>query len=131
MNGGVAVEEHNFDLVLIGKRVKEARRGQGITQEELAHRCNCSTTHMSHIENGKIGISVDMLMKLSKVLEVSMDYFFLDCQGIYPQTKIDTEIAPKLTQLDLRMLSIISNLMDELLDYQKSAKQRAKNEAEV
>lgn len=58
---------HNYSLddVLLGKRVKIARKEKRLTQEELASLCDCTPTHICNIENGKIGISLDLLFKIS------------------------------------------------------------------
>ena len=65
----------NLDDVLLGKRVKIARKEKRLTQEELASLCDCTPTHICNIENGKIGISLDLLLKISILLGKSMDYF--------------------------------------------------------
>lgn len=53
------VQNTNLDDVLLGKRVKIARKEKRLTQEELASLCDCTPTHICNIENGKIGISLD------------------------------------------------------------------------
>lgn len=69
------VQNTNLDDVLLGKRVKIARKEKRLTQEELASLCDCTPTHICNIENGKIGISLDLLFKISILLGKSMDYF--------------------------------------------------------
>lgn len=109
-----------LDVSLIGRRVKTARKEMYLTQEELAGLCDCTPTHICNIENGKIGISLDLLFKISVILEKSMDYFVMDNPGANPQMKINTEIAPKLTQCDTKMLDIVDNLLDNLIGYRNS-----------
>lgn len=70
----IGVQNTNLDDVLLGKRVKIARKEKRITQEELAALCNCTPTHICNIENGKIGISLELLFKISILLGKSMDY---------------------------------------------------------
>ena len=53
------VQNTNLDDVLLGKRVKIARKEKRLTQEELAGLCNCTPTHICNIENGKIVITPD------------------------------------------------------------------------
>ena len=113
---------HNYSLddVLLGKRVKIARKEKRLTQEELASLCDCTPTHICNIENGKIGISLDLLFKISILLGKSMDYFVMDNPGADPQVKINSEIAPKLAQCNPQMLDIIDTVLDKLLHYQDS-----------
>ncbi|MGN8631775.1 helix-turn-helix domain-containing protein [Blautia sp. HCP3S3_G3] len=51
-----AAQNTNIDDILLGKRVKIARKAKRLTQEELASLCDCTPTHICNIENGKIGI---------------------------------------------------------------------------
>lgn len=44
---------YQLDGVMIGKRIKSVRKAKGLTQEQLAERCGCTSTHISNIENGK------------------------------------------------------------------------------
>lgn len=113
-------ENTNIDDVLLGKRVKIARKAKRLTQEELASLCDCTPTHICNIENGKIGISLDLLFKISILLGKSMDYFVMDNPGADPQVKINAEIAPKLAQCNPQMLDIIDTMLDKLLHYQES-----------
>jgi transcriptional regulator with XRE-family HTH domain len=113
-------EPCELDMVLIGKRIKAARREKKMTQEELAEYCNCTSTHICNIENAKIGISLERLFKISVILEKSMDYFVMDNPYANPHTKIDAEIAPKLVQCDPQMLEIVNALLDRLLTYRAS-----------
>lgn len=73
---GEKIDSHNYSLddVLLGRRVQIARKEKRITQEELAALCNCTPTHICNIENGKIGISLELLFKISILLGKSMDY---------------------------------------------------------
>ena len=106
------VQNTNLDDVLLGKRVKIARKAKRLTQEELASLCDCTPTHICNIENGKIGISLDLLFKISILLGKSMDYFVMDNPGADPQVKINAEIAPKLAQCNQQMLDIVDTMLD-------------------
>ena len=57
----------------IGARIREARVAAGINQAELAEKLNLSPTHMSDIENGPSKFGVDILVRLTEVLQVSAD----------------------------------------------------------
>ena len=63
-----------FDQVAFGCRLKEIRKERGFTQEQLAESLNISTPHLGNIEIGKRGISVDLLMEVSDILNVSVDF---------------------------------------------------------
>lgn len=63
-----------FDQKEFGLRVKHLRRKHGLTQEQLADALYISAAYLSKIELGKRGISIDLLLDLSNVLEVSSDF---------------------------------------------------------
>jgi transcriptional regulator with XRE-family HTH domain len=54
----------------LGKRIKDARVRVGISQEELAWRCEVDRTYISKIERGIANPSFLILMKISEVLKV-------------------------------------------------------------
>ena len=108
---------YQLDGVMIGKRIKSVRKARGLSQEQLAERCGCTSTHISNIENGKIGISIELLYTLSRVLDQKMDYFLMDSEGADPNVKINSVIAPKLEQCDPEMLDVIDGFLDRMITY--------------
>ncbi len=114
-------EPHQITLnsILIGNRIREARREKKLTQEELSEKCACTATHISNIENGKIGISLELLYKICILLDKSMDYFVMDHLEVNPQVKINSVIAPKLDQCDSKMLDVVEALLDKLILYRE------------
>ena len=42
-----------IDYISLGSRIKEVRKNQDLTQEQLAELADLSTTHISNIENAK------------------------------------------------------------------------------
>lgn len=97
------LEECVLDCALIGKRVRSARKEKKVTQEELSEHCGCTPTHICNLENGKIGVSLDLLFRISIYLGKSMDYFVMGNENANPQIKIENNIAPKLKQCDTQI----------------------------
>lgn len=58
----------------IGSKIKKARNENDITQQELAFDLNISVQHLSRIEHCKNFPSLDLLIRISKLLNVSTDY---------------------------------------------------------
>ena len=54
-----------FDQVKFGHRIKHLRKKRNLTQEQLATALHISTDHLSKIELGKRGISIDLLFDIS------------------------------------------------------------------
>ena len=58
----------------IGKRITKLRKQQNLTQIQLAEKINTSNKHISEIERGVTGISIDMQVLLSQQFHCSIDY---------------------------------------------------------
>ncbi len=58
----------------IGSRVRAQRGGVGLTQEELARKLAVSHQHVSRIESGHVLPSLELVIRLSQVLGVTIDY---------------------------------------------------------
>ena len=57
----------------IGIRIRKARKAAGMSQERLAEAVGVGTTHISHIETGKVLPSLSVFIGLLNVLQVSAD----------------------------------------------------------
>jgi len=57
---------------LIGMRIKELRRSNHLSQEQLAEKADINSKYLSRMERGTENPTLDMLMKLSSALEVEM-----------------------------------------------------------
>jgi transcriptional regulator with XRE-family HTH domain len=68
----------DFNYVAMGQRIKSARKKKKLTQEQLAELCDLSTAHIGHVERGSRALSIETLVKLALVLDVSTDYLLLD-----------------------------------------------------
>lgn len=53
---------------MLGQQIKEVRKEEKVTQEELAKRINTSKSVISAIENGKRNISFFVLEKIARAL---------------------------------------------------------------
>lgn len=60
----------------IGIKIKELRIKRGITLKELSEKSALSVGFLSQLERGLTTISVDLLERVSEILEVSITYFF-------------------------------------------------------
>ena len=62
----------------LGKRIQSARRETGLSQEQLAEAIGKSPSAISTIETGKRGASLETLIRIANVLQVSADYLLAD-----------------------------------------------------
>lgn len=66
-----------FDQKEFGGRVAEIRKLHGLTQEELALKLNISVNHLGYIERGQHGPSIDLIVEIAVMFNVSMDYLVM------------------------------------------------------
>lgn len=57
----------------VGKNIREARQGRGMTQDELAERLFVSRQTVSNYELGRTRPDIDMLERLAQVLETDLN----------------------------------------------------------
>ena len=62
-----------LDYTAIGKKIRQHRKKQELSQEQLAERVWISVTHMSHIETGATKLSLPVLVDIANVLSVGVD----------------------------------------------------------
>ena len=62
----------------LGRKIKEVRRKQNMTQEYLAEKVDLSVSHVSNIETAKTKVSLPTLVEISNALGVSVDYLLMD-----------------------------------------------------
>jgi transcriptional regulator with XRE-family HTH domain len=60
----------------IGQRIRELRKELEISQESLAYKAEVDRTYITDVENGRRNVSVEILEKIIKALEISIFEFF-------------------------------------------------------
>lgn len=55
-----------------GIKIKELRKEKGFSQDELAERSGLNRPYISGIEQGKRNVSLEVIEKLAKALELKM-----------------------------------------------------------
>jgi len=77
--------------VALGRRVKELRGLQGITQEELADRSGLFRTYMSRIESGRANPTLTMLHQIAAAFGVDVGELLVPSDGPVP----DRVLSPR------------------------------------
>lgn len=60
------------EKVLLGRRIRELRKKQGLSQEMVAEKASISAQYVSNIERGKENPTLDLLIGLADALKVSL-----------------------------------------------------------
>lgn len=64
-----------YDKTSVGKRIIDARKQKNMTQADLSDALEYSgTRQLQRIEAGENGCSIDKLMEIAQILDVSTDY---------------------------------------------------------
>lgn len=80
-----------YNIKESGERIRQLRVHNGYTQEMIAQALNIDRSLLSHVESGKKGCSVDLLIQLSSVFKVSIDYLVLGSVRNKPLESNSTE----------------------------------------
>lgn len=76
--GGCYME---IDFIVLGKRIKEIRTRNQISQEELSYRADVTPQYISIVETGKKKVSLQVLVNIADALEVSVDELLIGNQA--------------------------------------------------
>ena len=90
------------------ENLKLYRKKTGLSQQELAEKCDIATNYLSEIERGQKFPSIEMIERISKELNVPAYLFFLDGQTAanseYIEKKRNYEFCEKLETILSEML---------------------------
>ena len=67
-----------MDYIALGSRVKNKRLSLAMTQEQLAELVDISAVYVGQIERGDRHMTIDILVKMAKVLDVSVEELLKD-----------------------------------------------------
>ena len=81
-----------MDYLDLGKKIRQIRRQQSLTQEQLAELTGISASFLGHIERGTRIASIDTLVDLCNTLHVSPDYLL---SASLDQAHYTPEFSPK------------------------------------
>ena len=96
-----------YDIQLIGQRIKMARKAKRYTQDYVSARANIGEKFLSQIECGNAGLSVQTLLSLCEILEVSPNYILL----ANPSKSTENSIGDLLQGLTPRQLQDVESIL--------------------
>jgi len=93
-----------MDIVLMGKRIREARKARGMTAEQLAEKIGIATESLRHLECAARKPSLQTLYNIANVLDCSLDFLTgrsLSLEELLVQKGIESE---ELTEEQRKLL---------------------------
>lgn len=103
-----------IDYAAVGKRIAAIRKKQHMTQERLAEKTELSIVYISHIENSRSIPSLETLMKLCEVLNVTPDELLLGTRRDM-ENYLLSDIQQKLLHCSPRQRRLVDRFIDLLL----------------
>ena len=103
-----------LDYKNIGRRIRHYRKRRGYTQEQLGLSINTSGAYISNIERGVKKPSLDNLVSIAEILDVTVNDMIQPMHDELAQRKIDALLAlcspPERTRLEENLHEIITIL---------------------
>ena len=101
--------------MLLGQKIKEIRKDKGLSLRHLAHLTDMSKSYLWEIEDGKYqgNISAEKLLKLSNVLDTTIDYLVKD-ESSLGTSGAGQDFLRKFSRLSLKDKKRITYLIDRL-----------------
>ena len=85
---------------MLHERVRALRQARNMSQVELAKRLGVTKQSVSNWENDNIQPSIEMLMRIAEVLDVSTDYLLgLNSTRVINVSGLSEEVVAHLSQL--------------------------------
>jgi transcriptional regulator with XRE-family HTH domain len=103
---------------LLGLRIRELRKAQGIAQEHLAEVLSIEQQYMSRIELGKSYPSLDRLMRIAEALKVPLPSLF-DFAHHEPEAVSSELLLKNLEGVDERDRQLLYRLTEWMKERQR------------
>ncbi len=98
-----------------GKNIRNFRKKQNLTLEELADKSNLNFKYLSGVERGVYNISFDNIIKIAEALSIKPHLLFIfpnmDSNNIYftETLSLISDISPQHTKLINKLINVILN----------------------
>lgn len=104
------------ELLLFGERIRNKRNALHFTQEYVAEKADITLRFYQMLERGEKSLSLDTLMRLCKILNISIDYLLLgDLSGTLenPLVSILNDLSQQQREDALKILQIYAKACKE------------------
>ena len=84
----------------LGNKIKQLRQEKSWSQDELAFHASIDGRQISRYENDKVTPSVDVVIKLAKAFDVSVDHLLIDDAPRRPLLEPASKLTEKIMHLE-------------------------------
>lgn len=103
-----------MDYVTLGNNIRKYRTHAGMRQEDLAARCECTSSHIGQIEHARTIPSLEMVVSIANALNVTMDQLLMSSIGnveIVYMREMEERIKKLPTATKILACEELSNLL--------------------
>lgn len=115
MKAGVHMRERKNINLEVGRNIQTAREQAGYTQDALSERMGITPNHLSAIERGVSGISLETLSRFCRLLGVSADRILFGSSVADADTqalaRCLSELSPSQREAARALLSAIAKML--------------------
>ena len=111
-------KEDKYDFRAFGLAIKEARKKQGLTREQVGAMIEIDPRYLTNIENKGQHPSLQVLYDLVSLLNVSVDEFFLSSDSLAKSSR-RRQLESKIDNFTDADLVIMESVADGLVKYKE------------
>lgn len=107
----IGIGGKDMDQVVLGQRIREARKNKKMTQEQLAEIAGIGLMYLGEIERGQKMPSLKIVCKIIEALDISADYLLRDVIQTGKEYVLD-ETTAKLVDLTPQQRKTAADILD-------------------
>ena len=111
-------KEDKYDFRAFGRAIKEARKKQGLTREQVGAMIEIDPRYLTNIENKGQHPSLQVLYDLVSLLNVSVDEFFLSSDSLAKSSR-RRQLESKIDNFTDADLVIMESVDDGIVKYKE------------
>ena len=111
-------KEDKYDFRAFGLAIKEARKKQGLTREQVGAMIDIDPRYLTNIENKGQHPSLQVLYDLVSLLNVSVDEFFLSSDSLAKSSR-RRQFESKIDNFTDADLVIMESVADGIVKYKE------------
>ena len=111
-------KEDKYDFRAFGLAIKEARKKQGLTREQVGSMIEIDPRYLTNIENKGQHPSLQVLYDLVSLLNVSVDEFFLSSDSLAKSSR-RRQLESKIDNFTDADLVIMESVADGIVKYKE------------
>lgn len=107
-----------IDYEQMGETIRKYRKARGLSQEKLAEIMRLSREYISRLECGKATVSLDTVVQLSRVLDITVDLLVMN-RDLKEHAVIEVEIKNQFKDCSEKEKAFLIDCMVALIKVMK------------